>query len=154
MKILLIILSLLSLSAQASYIKRCEIINNEEKCEIITNNDNFKQLSLNDVKLNSCYLKAEGTKKVFFKVTKLNGSAINAQAEVIINDTWDNKIVIDQFFWEGENFNYKLKEISCDMTPHLGNEQYLLTMCGVDKSSRGVRFCQKPIIRPGLERKL
>lgn len=151
---ILIILSLLSLSAQASYLKRCEVINNEEKCEIITNNDNFKQLSLNDVKLNSCYLKHEGLKKVFFKVTKLSGTAINAQAEVLVNENWDNEIIIDQFFWEGENFNYKLKEISCDLTPHLGDEPFLSKMCGVDKFSRGVRFCKQPIIRPGFERKL
>lgn len=152
MKLLLMLI--VSLPVNASYLKRCDVINNVEKCEVVTNNDNFKQLTLNDVKLNSCYFKTDGSKQVFFKVTKINGTAINAQAEVILNENWDNKIVIDQFFWEGENFNYKLKEISCEVTPHLSDEQFLLKMCGVDKSSRGVRFCQQPIIRPGFERKL
>lgn len=150
-----IILLLFPIVVNASYYKKCDLVDSIEKCEKVTMNDTFKQLTLSDIKVDECYSKVENNKQIFFKVTKINKTAITAHAEVILDNSWDNRIISDVFFWEGDYFNYKMKEISCEMTPHLSNENYLKQMCSLSITSRGISHCQQPTIRKNtFERKL
>lgn len=164
MKLLFILIFCLSFSAHADeyFYKRCKTNSlGQEECHVINAvpHMKYKRLDLKDLRVNSCYKKNTNDNKiVFFKISDIKNKTVFALAQVVterdIRD-FGNKVYIDNYPWNGDNFNDQLIEFPCSETPMLGDLTALKNECGykVGETKRRTLYCKPRIKVNTYERK-
>lgn len=118
----------------------------------------YKKLFLRDLKAGACYKRQTKTNKtVFFKIIKIKKQVIFALAQAVPNSNvknFNDIIYVDNYLWEGENFNSSLEEFPCSETPTLGDNTYLTKNCNYKLGSTLTRkiYCSPIIKRNTYER--
>ena len=106
----------------------------------------YKKLELKDISVGGCYKKELDHKIVFFKVSKIKKNVIFAFSQVVRKSSvkdFNYKIYVDNYPWNGQNFNDDLEEFPCSETPSL-SIAYLKKICKYRNQTRGTLYCEKP----------
>ena len=92
----------------------------------------YKRTFLKDLRVGNCYRRNTRNKVVFYKITNIKNKTIFALAQAVkqsdIKD-FGNKIYVDNYPWNGENFNQRTEEFPCSETPTLGDTAFLTKQC-------------------------
>lgn len=163
MKYLFLITIFMSNMALANefFYKRCSRNSSgQEDCQVIQAVPymKYKRLDLKDLRVGSCYKKVKGNKIVFFKINQIKNRTIFALAQVVkVSNVRDfgNKVFVDNFPWNGDNFNDQLIDFPCSETPMLGDLEALKKECKyrVGETKRRTLYCNPRIKVRTNERK-
>ena len=108
----------------------------------------YKRVFLKDLRVGRCYRRnTQSNKIVFYKILKIKNRTIFALAQAVPQSNiknFDDKIFLDNYPWNGQNFNQEIEEFPCSETPTLSDMTYLTKNCRYrpGETKRRTLYCE------------